>query len=101
MAAILTLSILGAALGLGLAFAADILAVEQDPRIEGVEELLPGINCGACGYPGCNAFAEGVVEGEVEHLADCKPSTKKNYNAILQYLKDHPNDDGSIINVKI
>jgi len=101
MTAILTLSILGAALGLGLAFAADLLAVEQDPRIEGVEELLPGINCGACGYPGCNAFAEGVVEGEVEHLADCKPSTKKNYNAILQYLKDHPNKDGSVINVKI
>ncbi len=101
MTAVLTLGILGAALGLGLAFAADLLAVERDPRIEGVEELLPGINCGACGYPGCDAFAEGIIEGEVEHLADCKPSTKKNYNAILQYLKDHPNKDGSIINVKI
>jgi RnfABCDGE-type electron transport complex B subunit len=57
--------------GLGLTFASILalayrfLRVEEDPRLEVVEELLPGNNCGACGQPGCAAFAEKVVEGEL------------------------------------
>ena len=53
--------------GLGLLFATVIavaykkLRVWEDPRIEQVEEMLPGANCGACGQPGCRAFAEKVV----------------------------------------
>lgn len=100
MAAVLTLGIMGALLGLGLALAAEALKVEPDPRVDGVEERLPGINCGACGYPGCHAFAEGIIEGEVKHLTQCKPGNDKNYSAILQYLKEHPNEDGTIIDVK-
>lgn len=100
MAAMFTLAILGGLLGLGLAFAADYLKVEMDPRIKEVEDRLPGVNCGACGYPGCAAFAEGIVEGEVEKLSDCKPGKDSHYNAIIAYLKDHPNEDGSIIQVK-
>jgi len=38
--------------------------VWEDPRINDVDELLPGTNCGACGVPGCRAFAEAVVTGE-------------------------------------
>jgi Na+-translocating ferredoxin:NAD+ oxidoreductase RNF subunit RnfB len=37
--------------------------VWEDPRIVGVEELLPNTNCGACGQPGCRAFAEALVSG--------------------------------------
>ena len=37
--------------------------VWEDPRIDDVEELLPSTNCGACGQPGCRAFAEAVVAG--------------------------------------
>jgi electron transport complex protein RnfB len=40
--------------------------VFEDPRIEAAFELLPGTNCGACGTPGCRAFAEGLVTGEQE-----------------------------------
>ncbi len=49
--------------GLGLVFASVLalayrfLRVEEDPRLEVVEELLPGNNCGACGEPGCARFA--------------------------------------------
>jgi len=100
MAAMLTLAILGGLLGLGLAFAAEYLKVEKDPRIDEVEALLPGVNCGACGYPGCAAFAEGIVEGEVEKLSNCKPGKDTHYNAIIAYLKDHPNPDGSLIKIK-
>jgi Na+-translocating ferredoxin:NAD+ oxidoreductase RNF subunit RnfB len=40
------------------------LHVEEDPRIDIVEELLPFANCGSCGFPGCRPFAEALVEGE-------------------------------------
>jgi Na+-translocating ferredoxin:NAD+ oxidoreductase RNF subunit RnfB len=38
--------------------------VDEDPRIDAVEAMLPHANCGACGFPGCRAFAEGLVRGE-------------------------------------
>jgi electron transport complex protein RnfB len=39
--------------------------VYEDPRIDGVRDLLPGNDCGACGQAGCRAFAEALVKGEV------------------------------------
>ena len=33
------------------------LHVTEDPRIDTVEAMLPSVNCGACGYPGCRQFA--------------------------------------------
>jgi Na+-translocating ferredoxin:NAD+ oxidoreductase RNF subunit RnfB len=56
--------------GLGLLFAAVLavayrfLRVEEDPRLELVDELLPGNNCGACGEPGCFGFAQKLLEQE-------------------------------------
>jgi len=41
------------------------LYVVEDPRIDVVEDLLPGSNCGACGSPGCRPFAEALVKGEL------------------------------------
>jgi len=41
------------------------LRVEEDPRIDVVEAMLPHANCGACGQPGCRPFAEALVRGEV------------------------------------
>jgi electron transport complex protein RnfB len=54
---------LGLLFGVVLAVANRFLKVEEDPRIEEVEGLLPGSNCGACGEPGCRAFAERLVAG--------------------------------------
>ncbi len=64
--AIATLMALGLLFGAGLAFAARVLAVKRDERVEAVEEALPGANCGACGFAGCHAFAEATVEGEAD-----------------------------------
>lgn len=47
-----------------LAVASKVLYVYEDPRIAQVERVLAGANCGACGYPGCNGAANGVVKGE-------------------------------------
>ena len=99
MAAVITLAVMGLVLGLGLAFAADVFHVEEDTRVEAITEMLPGYNCGACGYPGCSGFAEGIVAGEVDKVSACKPGKDENYDPILAYIKDHPNPDGSIIKI--
>jgi len=53
-----------AAVSLGIA--ARIFFVAEDPRFKGVADLLPGANCGGCGYAGCTACAEAIVKGEAE-----------------------------------
>lgn len=52
---------LGAVFGLGLAFAAQKFAVKVDPKVEQVRNVLPGANCGACGFAGCQGYAEAVA----------------------------------------
>lgn len=49
-----------------LAVANSKLQVFEDPRIDAVYDLLPHTNCGACGMPGCRAFAEKAVAGEIQ-----------------------------------
>jgi formate dehydrogenase beta subunit len=55
---------LGAFVGIGLALASKIFYVYVDPKIEAVEEALPGANCGGCGLPGCAANAVAIVQGK-------------------------------------
>ena len=62
--AVLALGGIGAFFGLLLGLAARFFAVDTDPRIEAVREALPGANCGACAYAGCNKYAEAVVAGD-------------------------------------
>lgn len=57
----LSVALLGGLLGIGLAYASRVFAVKKDERIEKVEAALPGANCGACGFAGCAAYAEAVV----------------------------------------
>lgn len=61
--AILSLTIAGLVLGGGLAVASKKFAVEVDERIPLIREALPGANCGACGYPGCDGLASAIVDG--------------------------------------
>lgn len=44
-----------------LYFAAQKFKVEEDPRIDEIEAVLPGANCGGCGFPGCRGFADACV----------------------------------------
>lgn len=58
-----SLGVMGLVFGASLAFASKKFAVEVDPRVIEVREAVPGANCGACGYPGCDGFANAVVKG--------------------------------------
>ena len=55
---------LGLIFGLVLAAASKAFYVETDPRLEQLNECLPGANCGGCGYAGCGGYAEAVLNGE-------------------------------------
>jgi electron transport complex protein RnfB len=77
--------------GLGLFFAVILavayryLRVPEDARIEAAEDLLPGSNCGACGEPGCHAFAERLVLGEVTP-SRCTVASADGIDAIAELL---------------
>ena len=64
--AIAILGGLGLIFGLVLAAASKVFHVETDPRLEKLNECLPGANCGGCGYAGCAGYAEAVLSGEAE-----------------------------------
>ena len=89
MSGILMAATLMGGLGLGLAailaLASRLLAVPEDPRIAAVEQMLPGNNCGACGEPGCRAFAEKVVSGQARP-GRCTPSPASGVEAIAEFL---------------
>ncbi|HPH03248.1 MAG TPA: RnfABCDGE type electron transport complex subunit B [Spirochaetota bacterium] len=81
IAAVLVISGLGFLLGYGLAFAAKKLETPRDERAAAVEQCLPGVNCGACGYAGCSGYAQAIVtQGVPLHL--CAPGGAEAANAI-------------------
>jgi len=78
--AFVSVAVLGGLLGLGLAFAAKKLAVKKDERVTQIEDALPGINCGACGYAGCSAYAEAIAAGA--EIGLCPPGGKESAEKI-------------------
>jgi len=82
---VLSLSFIGLAAGIILAYAARKFAVKEDPRIEEVVRSLPGANCGACGYASCHAFAEALVQGKAE-IGLCRLSPEAQRKEIARIL---------------
>ena len=76
IASTLTLGLLGLIFGSGLAYASKKFAVEKDPRLDKVVDLMPGANCGGCGYAGCTAFSEAVLKGEAP-ITGCGPGGRE------------------------
>jgi len=64
--AIVIMSVVGSVCGLMLSIASKVFHVDEDPRIELVEDALAGANCGGCGFAGCSAAAVAVVEGKAQ-----------------------------------
>ncbi len=61
MIAFIAMVALGGILALVLAYASRRFAVETDPKVALINAALPGVNCGGCGYAGCNGYAEAVA----------------------------------------
>lgn len=83
--AILLTGLVGVVLGVVIGFVAKAFAVEVDERIEKVGELLPGVNCGGCGYAGCADFAKAVVAQKTVP-AQCPVCSPGDVANIAEYL---------------
>ena len=58
----MAVTLLGLLLAVVLYLVAKKFKVEEDPRVDEVEKVMPGANCGGCGFAGCRAFAQACVE---------------------------------------
>ena len=76
---------LGVLFGIILAVSYKKLKVQEDPRLDIVEELLPNTNCGACGVPGCRAFAEELL-AEKASPSGCTVSSPDGLEKIAEFL---------------
>ncbi len=83
---ILTLSALAIVLAAILYFVAQKFKVEEDPRIDDVEKMLPGANCGGCGFAGCRGMAEALVKNEDISALYCPVGGGEVMKQIADYL---------------
>ena len=60
-----------------LAIASKIFEVKTNPKITQVRDCLPGANCGACGYAGCDGYAKALAEGDEDRVTLCTPGAAK------------------------
>lgn len=85
IAAVLSLTLLGALFGIVLGVAHRLLKVEGNPVVEELVEMMPGSNCGQCGFPGCSGAAEAIVAGTAPPTC-CPPGGKALAAEIAQKL---------------
>ena len=78
---VLILAVMALVLGLGLALASKFMAVPTDEKEEKIRECLPGANCGACGYTGCDGYAAAIASGEAEP-DKCSPGGESTAKAL-------------------
>lgn len=81
----LSIGAIGLVFGAILAFASIIFKVDKDERIDLVGEQLPGANCGGCGYAGCGALAQAIVE-KGENPAKCNLMTTEKLKIIASVM---------------
>lgn len=95
IAAFFAVGLLGMLFGTGLAFAARLLAVKKNKKLMQLEEALPGLNCGACGYAGCSGYAEALLNQEEENIKKCAPGGEPSAAKLAQILEmdvDYPGE---------
>lgn len=81
----LSIGAIGLFFGAVLAFASIIFKVDKDERIDIINEQLPGANCGGCGYAGCGALAQAIVE-KGENPAKCNLMTQEKAQIIASVM---------------
>lgn len=75
----------GLFVGVLLAFASHFFGVEEDRRVKELREMLPGINCGACGFKGCDDYAAALAAGTTTPDR-CVPGAADVATSLADYL---------------
>ena len=86
--AILVVVLIAFIMGLLISIVSIKFKVEVDSRLEEVSKLLPGVNCGACGSAGCNAFAEKICAKEADENG-CKVIRGEAKAKLQEYIKEN------------
>lgn len=84
--AILSVTVVGIICAVVLSVASKIMAVKVDERFPAVRDCLPGANCGACGYAGCDGYAHALIEDDSVKTNLCVPgadSVSKKLSEVL------------------
>ena len=98
---IITLCAIGVVAALVLYFVAQKFKVEEDPRIDDVEKMLPGANCGGCGFPGCRGLAVALVESDDLSALYCSVGGDSCMGSIAEYLgKAAPKKEPTVATVR-
>ncbi len=87
---VITLSALGVVAAVILFYVVRLFRVEEDPRIDEVEKMLPGANCGGCGFAGCRGFASAMVTTEDISELYCPVGGADTMNPVASYLGKAP-----------
>ena len=82
---ILSIALIGLIFGVILSIAADKFKVKVDKKLEKIIELLPGSNCGACGYAGCEAYAEAMSK-DPDLFGACRLLSSEGADEIAEIL---------------
>jgi len=82
---IIALGSLGILFGIGLSLAAKKFCISSDPRIDKIQDNLPGANCGACGMGGCSGLAEALTEGKCD-VDRCTVASEESKSKVAKIL---------------
>lgn len=83
---ILIIGGIGLIAGAGLSIASALMAVPVDEKYEQIRECLPGANCGACGFSGCDGYAAALAAGKTDKTGLCAPGGNDTAMEIAQVL---------------
>lgn len=86
MIGIIILTVLALVISIILVVLDDKLKV-KDKDLEIIRKLLPGYNCGACGYGSCDGMAQAILNDK-EVYKKCKPLRKEDREKLEEYLKE-------------
>ena len=84
---VLILVAMGVIIAVLLGIASEVFHVEVDPKIQAINDAFPGLNCGACGFPGCAGYAKAIVEDNANYTK-CTPGGTEVTDAINILMKD-------------
>ena len=82
-------------LGVVIAFVSDKFKVKVDERAEKALSMMPGVNCGACGFPGCSGLVDALVDGSETHVKRCAVIKPEKAQEVVDYLNSAEAEDGS------
>lgn len=87
LTAFLTVGIIGLICGILLSILSEVFKVPTDEKADHIEsEILPGANCGSCGYSGCSGYAAALSSGKTTNTALCNPGGQEVSQKIAEYL---------------